>query len=494
MARKLLMRFPIILGLILAIGMLAVACEGGKEEEATPTPSPTGVATAAPEETPAPQPGDAGIPSNPRDARGLEGLFELDDGLAMFAERPADEDRTGVTEDTIKLGRTTGITGVFAPYEPFWGGILDAMIKRINEAGGIHGRKIELITRDDASDPTTAVQVTKELVEGDQIFSMFFAIGAPSHSAVHEYHVEQRVPWLFYFDGSTLGQEPVTSPWDFNGQNVDILSGFAMGQAVAQMAPDAKVAVVWADFPASQDGHTGILTALEQAGLEVVADISHDLTQVDLTPQAQQVGDSGADWLIYHGSITQSASLIRALRQTVGSNIPVIQWGWVPTGDPETDQIFDGTYQVTFMATEMTHPDREAWAKLKALADEEGVPYSPLLSAQSLMVLQHLVRALEMAGPDLTREGLIEALNYGFTGDWQCDACLAPTIFGPQDHWMNETFLLEKWNQAEQKMEILDELRYETSEGKGVRGNFPDFPCQPPSAEFPQGTCPWKEE
>ena len=55
--------------------------------------------------------GPAGIPSKPQQVRGLEGVLTLDDGLVAWKERPADEIRTGVTADTIVLGRTSGVTG-----------------------------------------------------------------------------------------------------------------------------------------------------------------------------------------------------------------------------------------------------------------------------------------------------------------------------------------------------------------------------------------------
>ena len=475
-----LRRLLSLLALLAIVLVLAVACGGDDDDGGTSAPSASATQPGA---TEAPGPGDAGISSNPREVAGLEGIVELDDGLAIWSERPAAENRTGITDDTIKIGRTTGITGAFAAYEPYWGGVLNTMIERINDAGGIHGRKIELVTKDDASDPTTGVQVTSELIDADQVFALFFSIGAFTHAAVHDYHVEKEVPDLFYFDASTLGQEPETSPWDFNGQNSDIMGGFAMAEAVLNIDPEANPALVYADFPASQDGRKGILTALDGVDKGLAADLSHDLTQVDLSAQATQVADSGANWLIYHGSIGQSVSLVKSLRETAGSDMPVMQWGWVPTADPATDAIFDGTYQVTFVKSPYVDATNAAWPKLQALA---GNQYAPLLAAQSLMAIEHLVRALELAGPDLTREGLVEALELGFDGSWSCSVCLAPTVFGPQDHWQNESYLVGKWDQAAQKFEIIDTLNYETSEGKGVRGNIPGFECQ-------TGTCPWKE-
>jgi ABC-type branched-subunit amino acid transport system substrate-binding protein len=485
-------RFALV-GLVLAlVAFLALACDDEEDEDATPTPpvaeTPTEEATPTPG---ALGPGAAGIPSNPREVRSLEGILTLDDGLAIFNERPADENRTGVTADTIKLGRHTGITGFIAPYEPGWGTVLEASIKRVNEAGGIHGRMIELITKDDQSLPASAVPVVTELIEGDQVFALFFAVGAPTHSAIHDFHVEQGVPDLFYLDASNLGLEPVTSKWDFNGQNSDILGGITFAEAVALQDPGVKVAVVYADFPASVAGRDGIRAGAEEQGLEIVAEFAHDLTQVDLTSQAQQVAETDADWMIYHGSSIHAVSLIKALRETVGWDGKIAQWGAV-TGDPEIEEILDGITMVSPQRGVESDPDLPVWDKLRGLADEEGYTFLSL-NGLAFAAFEHLVRGLELAGPDLTREGLVEALELGFDGSWQCSTCRGPTIFGPQDHWSHETFQMYIWNNATKLFDPLGVANHETSEGLGLRGNYLDIDCQPPSAEFPEGTCPWEE-
>ena len=153
----------------------------------------------------------------------------------------------------------------------------------------------------------------------------------------------------------------------------------------------------------------------------------------------------------------------------------------------------DGAF--TLMRPMRDMPEKSAlWAKLEALGKEEGVGFAPNVELQNMRAVEHLVRALELAGPDLTREGLIEALEDGFDGSWQCSACVAPTIYGPQDHWMGEVMQFTMWNNATKHYDVVIEtMDYETSKGLGLRGNYPGLECQPPSAEFPEGTCPWKE-
>lgn len=475
----------VVMTLLTVTVMLAIACGG--DNETSPTPAGSQTAAAGTPTPKAAKPGDAGISHNQRDAKGLEGIFQLDDGLAMWKTRPASEDRTGVTKDKILLGRTAPLTGFLANYEVVWGPYLKAMIDRINQAGGIHGRQLELDVKDDASGTgSQGVSVTQQLVEQDKVFAMFFNIGSPTHTAVADYLDKNKVPNLFFLDGSNVGMEPDTSKYQFNGQASDILSGAGLVDAVAIVKAGAKVAVVYLDFPASQAGLAGIKYEATKKSLTIVGTFSHDATQTDLTSQAQQVVNSGADFVIYHGAATQAYSLIKALRQNFNSNIPVAEWGALPIGDPTVDIALDGALTVRYQDDPYLNSSKPVWTKLAAFAKDTNTVYAAVATTIGVNALEHLVRALELAGPDLTREGLIEALETGFTGDWTCNMCLAPTILGPQDHWVNETWATVKWDQTKVLWDNLGLVDTETSRGKGLRGNYPDTPCKP-------NTCPWKQ-
>jgi hypothetical protein len=468
----------------LVLALLALACEDDEDEEATPTPpvaeTPTEAATPTEGATPteqatatAPRPGDAGIPSNPRQIRGMEDLdppFVLDDGLAIWEERPADESRTGVTADTIKLGRHTGITGFLASYEPGWG-----------------------VTRDDESSPQGAVVAVNDLVANEQVFALYFGVGAPAHSSVHEFHVAEGVPYLLFFDASGLGVEP-TSKWDIGNQSPDIYNGIMMARTVAKEQPGAKVAIVYADYPAPAAAVEGIRFEAPNQGLEIVGEFSHDVTQAVLAAQAQQVAETDADWVIYEGFDYGALSLIKELRESVGWEGEIAQFGAI-AGDADIEEALEGTINTAGGGvSENWDPELPIWDVMRALAADEGYDYA-FLNPASLGAFEILVRALELAGPDLTREGLMEAFDYGFTveDNWNCNYCAAPVIMGPQDHWPLEFWRAGRWDNATKLWEPIDSANFETSLGDGLRGNVPGYECEPPSADAPEGTCPWKE-
>jgi ABC-type branched-subunit amino acid transport system substrate-binding protein len=492
-------RFPILsLALaVIALALLALACDDEEEEEgATPTPpvaetpaeTPTEEATPGVTPTEIPLgPGAAGISSNPRDVTGLEGVFALDDGLAVFKERPADDDRTGVTADSIKICQTLALSGPAAVFYTTAIKQSDEFIGRINEvAGGIHGRKIELITRDDAYTPPVAVQAWKELVESDECFASFGMSGAAQLAANVDFLAANNVPSIQAQTGNTEFCEP-TDPLLFcTGIPPFFMEAFKMGEYVLSQRPDAKIALVTDITSFGAILREGVEAAV--GADQIVADIAYEPGTPDVTPHAVAAAESEADYLLILTNIP-SGAIIKALRETAGSDMKVVVLDTTIMSaffkNAAGSENFDGTVGYSIF------PDPEATdtatTKYRALLEEADIGTAHGWQG-GVFSTEYLVRALELAGPDLTREGLIEAIELGFDGSWTCSVCLGPTVFGPQDHWAIETLQLITWSDAEQAyLRIGDPISIETSEGNGLRGNFEGYEC---SADLP---CPWKE-
>ena len=100
----------------------------------------------------------------------------------------------GVTEDTVNVGAHFPLTGVAAPgYSEIPTGA-QAYFDYVNANGGVHGRKIEYVVKDDGYNPTNTSQVTNELVLQDEIFAMVGGLGTPTHSAVVDFLNDEGVP------------------------------------------------------------------------------------------------------------------------------------------------------------------------------------------------------------------------------------------------------------------------------------------------------------
>jgi branched-chain amino acid transport system substrate-binding protein len=134
--------------------------------------------------------------------------------LAVLMSAPEVAARTGVTDSEIVLGCSNSFSGplAFTGEQATKYGV-DLYVKVVNDAGGIHGRKIRTIYYDDGYRPQQAVANTKKLVEQDGIFAVIAPQGTPPVMATLEYLEEQRVPLLFPFQGSpvTRGRKTVFS-------------------------------------------------------------------------------------------------------------------------------------------------------------------------------------------------------------------------------------------------------------------------------------------
>lgn len=119
---------------------------------------------------------------------------------------------TGATDTTIKLGTSMPLSGPVSSFGVIGKGV-DAYFKRLNEQGGINGRKVEIIIYDDEYSPPKAVEVTRKLVEQDQVLATFGVLGTGVNSATQKYLNAKGVPQLFIGTGATKWNDPKNFPW-----------------------------------------------------------------------------------------------------------------------------------------------------------------------------------------------------------------------------------------------------------------------------------------
>src|SRR5215471_8587953 len=113
----------------------------------------------------------------------------------------------GVTDTAIKIGNTMPYSGPASAYGAI-GKSSAAYFAMINDQGGINGRKIEFISRDDGYSPPKTVDLVRELVERDQVLLLFETLGTPSNTAIQVYLNDNKVPQLFVSSGADKWDDP----------------------------------------------------------------------------------------------------------------------------------------------------------------------------------------------------------------------------------------------------------------------------------------------
>src|SRR5256886_4686892 len=117
-----------------------------------------------------------------------------------LATGPVAAQTVGVTSSEIKVGNTNPYSGPASAYGTI-GKAISAYFKKVNDEGGVNGRKINYITLDDSYSPPKTVEMVRRLVEQDQVAFVFQPLGTPPNSAIHKYMNEKKVPQLFVATG-----------------------------------------------------------------------------------------------------------------------------------------------------------------------------------------------------------------------------------------------------------------------------------------------------
>jgi branched-chain amino acid transport system substrate-binding protein len=136
--------------------------------------------------------------------------------LAVPNIAPAQE-APGVTTNEIRIGSTNALSGPVSSYSVI-SRALSGMFKRLNDDGGVNGRKVNFIVYDDGYSPPKTLEQTRRLVEQDRVAFLFNQLGTPTNSAIHRYVNQRSVPHLFLATGADKWSNPREYPWTMGWQ------------------------------------------------------------------------------------------------------------------------------------------------------------------------------------------------------------------------------------------------------------------------------------
>src|SRR5215470_15048035 len=203
----------------------------------------------------------------------------------------------GVTDKEVLVGAGLDLTGAVANWGVNIKAGMEAVFNRVNEAGGVHGRKIKLIAYDHVYQPPKAVTNAKRLVERDKVFVMMGHLGTPTTKAIKDYLEEKHVPNIF---PATLA-----SIWTTSGKwSVGDLATYTdqTGLIVDYLVKDRKIrkiASFYQDDEYGLDGHQGGKARLRHAyDLNYVAEVDYKRADIDFSSQAAKLKESGAEAVI----------------------------------------------------------------------------------------------------------------------------------------------------------------------------------------------------
>jgi ABC-type branched-subunit amino acid transport system substrate-binding protein len=346
-----------------------------------------------------------------------------------------DEVVPGVTDDEILLGTHTSLTGPIAVYSQI-SNTTKAYFDYINETkGGINGRKIKFILEDDAYSPPKTVDLIRKLVEQDKVFAIMSGLGTPTHLQVVDYLKERGVPDLFVASGAIEWvKDPAARPNIFGSLPHYVGEGTILGQYIAENFAGQKLGLMRQNDDFGGDGIDGIRRGVGDA-LEIVGEETHEAVDADLNAQVDRLNAAGADVIAIWATPRQFSTAIKHARLDLNWDVPFVlstvsgnEFSIALSG-PE---VLEGTVSVTYIRQgwEVDHPGVAKHVEI--IRQYAGMENASNLTLYGQYLGELMEQALILAGKDLTREGLIKAVES--IKDFTCSMCLVSVTMSSSDH------------------------------------------------------------
>jgi branched-chain amino acid transport system substrate-binding protein len=226
----------------------------------------------------------------------------------------------GITDTSIKLGSSYPFSGPASAYSAI-PKALNGYIKKLNENGGINGRKVEFITYDDGYEPQRALANAKRLVEQDKVFALVNPLGTANNIAMRDYLNQRKVPQLFVATGATLfGSEQAKFPYTTGWQPTYQTESKVYAEYLKTTKPNAKVAVLFQNDGFGKDLLGGFTEGIKGSQVSIVAQESYEATDPTVAPQVKKLAASKADVFLDITTPKAGAQAIATVAQT----------GWKP--------------------------------------------------------------------------------------------------------------------------------------------------------------------
>ncbi len=339
----------------------------------------------------------------------------------------------GVTANEIVLGAFIAQSGALAGVgTPVFRGA-SAYYNFVNDIlGGVNGRKIKFIACDDAFDPTKTVACVKKLVEEDKVFAIVNSLGTVPHAAVMEYLIKNNVPVVSPHANYTPFSKPVKNNYFAIQPNNEIF-GTALARYAVQRFKAKKIAVLYVDDAFGQELLGAVVAELKRNRLEPALTVPHPGTETAFRPYVVRLQGANPDAVILLTYLVPSASILKEaeavgfkpkwLATNVQADIRMVALAGVSA--------VEGLI-VTGFAADPTLPNHSGAAKFRALLQryfpgELPSGFNEIAYVGAMQVVEGLFRA----GPNLTRERFIQALET--LTNWDAEGLVPPITYARDD-------------------------------------------------------------
>jgi ABC-type branched-subunit amino acid transport system substrate-binding protein len=321
----------------------------------------------------------------------------------------------GVTDTEIKLGTTSPYSGPASGFGVY-GQAQTAYFNMVNDRGGINGRKVNLISLDNAYNPPKALEQTRKLVESDEVFAIAGMLGTSPNTATQKYLNSKKIPNLFLTSGAERFNDPTEYPWIIPFYPIYVAQSAAFGKYILKEKPNAKIAVQYLNDDLGKDFLRGLKKGLgDKAATLIVKEVSHELSEPSIESQVADCMATGADVFV---QLTASKFAAQGIRKVaalnwhplhiVNSNCSSIGGTLAPAGLDNAKGLVSAWWEIN-----PTDPAEENNPAVKAYA-EFLKKYLPAIHIDDNTAIPGynnawmIEQVLKRCGEDLTRDNLLK--------------------------------------------------------------------------------------
>ncbi len=374
----------------------------------------------------------------------------------------------GASDTEIKIGQTMPYSGPASAYGTI-GKTETAYFRMVNDRGGINGRKVNLISYDDAYNPPKTVEQIRKLVEGDEVLLIYQMLGTPPNAAVQKYLNQKKVPQLLASTGATRFSDWKEFPWTMAFNPNYQSEGHIYAKYILEKHPGAKIGVLYQNDDLGKDYLKGLKDGLgDKASKMIVSEASYEVSDPTVDSQMVKLKGSGADLLYNVTTPKFAAQSIKKAAELNWKPVHILNINSTSVGQvlkPAGFEASQGIISVTY-GKDPSDPQWKDDAGMKKYYEfmdkyyPEGDKFSSFNSYgySTGQLMEHI---LKKAGDNLTRENIMDIATHldGVKTDLALPG-MEGAITSPTDYRLNKEFQMMRF--AGERWELFGPIQKDT--------------------------------
>jgi ABC-type branched-subunit amino acid transport system substrate-binding protein len=319
----------------------------------------------------------------------------------------------GVTSDTVLFGQVAVFDGPAAALGTGMRTGIQAAFEEANKQGGVHGRKLRLVTVDDGYEPDKSIAATKKLIGEDKVFALIGPVGTPTSAATQPIATAAGVPFIGAFTGASFLRDPKLA------NVVNIRASYdaeteAWAKHLVEDLKVKKIAIFYQDDSFGRAGLSGFKQAMEKRGMEIAAEGTFERNTVAVKSALLAIKRAEPDAVVMVSPYKPAAEFIKLARK-IDFNPVFVNISFVGAVALAKELGADGNGVVVSQVVPFP------WdASIKGVADYQAAikaldpqTQPDFVSLEGYLAGRLVIAALDKVGDEVTREALLKAIKGG---------------------------------------------------------------------------------